>query len=242
MRKIDRLRQLMNREETHPVRRARLFARFGGPRAAVIKRLTNMVIGFVTMESKALQGARVLDYGCGDMPYLKAFELVGAKVVGADIGENRLAAVRIPNNGRLPLANCSFDYVVSFQVLEHIPIPGDYLAEARRVLRPGGKLFLTTHGIWPYHPTPGDFHRWTRAGLIDELERAGFRTERTGHILNEYSAAVQYFVMNAEYRGAWKWFSGLVHIAAHFLILSLECIGHAEPEIPAVISIQGRKT
>ena len=38
----------------------------------------------------------------------------------------------------------SFDYVVSFQVIEHIPADDQYVSEIHRVLRPGGKFIVTT--------------------------------------------------------------------------------------------------
>jgi SAM-dependent methyltransferase len=64
--------------------------------------------------------------------------------------------------------------VVSFQVLEHVWDIDWYLSECHRVLRPVGWLLLSTHGVWPYHPHPTDFRRWTRTGLVAELETRGF--------------------------------------------------------------------
>ncbi len=43
--------------------------------------------------------------------------------------------------------------------------PGLYLSECFRVLRPGGQLLLSTHGVFPYHPDPVDLWRWTCEGL-----------------------------------------------------------------------------
>ena len=235
------MRRLLSKEELNPERRERLFERFGGPRAAVVRGLTDAVLGFVVKEWESLRGARVLDYGCGVMPYHEAFSLAGAHVVGADIGENKYARVQIPDNGNLPVSSTSFEYVVSFQVLEHVPIPHNYLTEAHRVLKPGGKLFLTTHGVWPYHPTPGDYHRWTREGLVSEVERAGFHVEFINHILNEYSAALQSLVMSAEYHGTLKKFGSLMHPLTHLLILLLERYGRHQPQTPAVICIMGVK-
>lgn len=42
------------------------------------------------------------------------------------------------------LADNTFDYIVTFQVIEHIADDNAFLQEAFRVLKPGGKLFLTT--------------------------------------------------------------------------------------------------
>jgi len=236
------LHQLIELGETDPNRRHRLFARFGEPRAAVVRGLTDSVLRFVLSEWKTLQDALVLDYGCGIIPYKKIFELAGAKILGADIGENPYAQIRIPENGFLPLENGSLDYVVSFQVLEHVRVPQDYLREAARLLKPNGRLFLTTHGIWPYHPTPGDFHRWTIAGLSAEVEQAGFRVQAISHVLNDYSALVQNFVMTADYRGIWKGFSIPIHFLTHLFILLLERIGRHPVELPAVICIIGDKS
>ena len=44
----------------------------------------------------------------------------------------------------LPFRDASFDLVISHAVIEHVTNPGAYLREARRVLRPGGRLFLET--------------------------------------------------------------------------------------------------
>ena len=238
---IGQLRHLLNRKELNPERRRRLFERFGGPRAAVVKGLTEAVLGFVVREWESLRGARVLDYGCGVMPYLEAFSLAGAQVVGADIGDNKYAQVQISDNGSLPVSGSSFEYVVSFQVLEHVPIPHNYLTEAYRVLKSGGRLFLSTHGVWPHHPSPGDYHRWTRDGLVSEVETAGFHVEFIDHILNDYSAALQSFVMSVEYRGTCKKFRSVMHLLTHLLVLLLERYGRHELQTPAVICIMGVK-
>ena len=133
------------------------------------------------------------------------------------------------------------DYVISSQVLEHVASPGRYLREAHRMLKPGGKLLLSTHGLWPYHPTPTDFRRWTRAGLVAELEASGFRLARLVSILNEYSAAVNFFALIGEYRKTWKWFSPVVHVLAGLMIGLLERFESAAPDMPAGMVVVGVK-
>src|SRR5918911_727457 len=50
--------------------------------------------------------------------------------------------------GALPFPNASFDIVVSFDVLEHIPDTDAHLAEVSRVLRPGGAYLIQTPNKW----------------------------------------------------------------------------------------------
>jgi len=119
----------------------------------------------------------VLDTGCGTMPYRTYFTSRGAGYLGVDI--DGTPDILIAPGGALPLADQSIDFIVSFQVLEHVRNVPQYLASIRRVMKDGGHLFLSTHGVWPYHPHPTDFWRWTRDGLRVTLEDAGFEIGQT---------------------------------------------------------------
>src|SRR5580704_5574447 len=118
------------------------------------------------------KGAVVIDYGCGNMPYRPLFQAAGARYLGADF--EGTPDIAIAPDGRIDAADASADVVVSFQVLEHVRDLARYFAEIRRVLKPGGRLLLSTHGTWLYHPHPEDHRRWTRQGLVTELEGFGF--------------------------------------------------------------------
>jgi SAM-dependent methyltransferase len=117
-------------------------------------------------------GAVVVDFGCGNMPYKPLFVEAGSRYLGADF--EGAPDIAIDARGRMGAEDASADLVVSFQVLEHVRDLDAYFAEARRVLKPGGRLLLSTHGVWLYHPHPEDHRRWTREGLLAELERHGF--------------------------------------------------------------------
>lgn len=120
----------------------------------------------------ACPGAVAIDFGCGDQPYRKIVEDCGALYRGADLGG--AAEISIEPNGHVDAPDGCADVVLSFQVLEHVRDLDSYLAEAKRLLRPDGELLLSTHGTWLYHPHPEDHRRWTRTGLVHELESRGF--------------------------------------------------------------------
>jgi len=100
--------------------------------------------------------AAALDLGCGD-GRLTA-ELTASEVVAADVSEVALerARERLPSaeavlvapDEPLPLDDTSFDLVLCAETLEHVRDVQQLLSEARRVLRPGGRLAVTTpaHG------------------------------------------------------------------------------------------------
>lgn len=123
---------------------------------------------------KLKTGDRVLDYGCSTMRHRQMFP-DDVEYVGADLAENPLAHVILEPEGQVPLASGSFDAVFSTQVLEHVEDPVLYLNECRRLLKPGGKLVLSTHGTYVFHPCPYDYWRWTHLGLQKIVERAGFK-------------------------------------------------------------------
>ena len=142
-----------------------------------MRRLASALRSLITSHLAGRSGVTVVDYGCGPMPYRVLFEGLAARYLGADLPGNPDADVHLDAAGLLPLADGSVDVVLSSQVLEHVLDADAYLSECRRVLRPGGLLLLSTHGTWIYHPHPRDVRRWTRWGLIHDIERNGFKAE-----------------------------------------------------------------
>jgi SAM-dependent methyltransferase len=112
------------------------------------------------LQAQNVEGAQVLDVGCGDRPYAELFP--GA--VGFDVPGNPRADLH-GSIDAIPVEDASFDVVLCLQVLEHVPDPAAAVRELRRVVRRGGRVLLSTHGIYPFHPNPDDLWRWTHQGL-----------------------------------------------------------------------------
>jgi SAM-dependent methyltransferase len=115
------------------------------------------------LSTQDVSGKHVLDVGCGDRPY-EALLSSAAEVVGFDVPGNPHADLH-GSIDALPVADASFDVVLCLQVLEHVPNPAAAVRELRRVVRPGGRVLLSTHGVYPFHPNPDDLWRWTHDGL-----------------------------------------------------------------------------
>lgn len=128
---------------------------------------------------RAYATGRLLDIGCGQMPYRDLFAQV-TDYVGID-HPNPYHPNDRPSMWAsgltLPFADAVFDTVLATQVLEHVPEPAMFLAEMCRVLRPGGMLLLTAPHIWDLHEQPYDYYRYTCFGLRYLLEQAGFEVD-----------------------------------------------------------------
>ncbi len=102
---------------------------------------------------------------------------------------------------RLPFADHSVDAVINEFVLEHVPDPVAIVAEIKRVLKPGGLVYLSAPFIEGFHSSPHDYGRWTKAGLQNlmadfQLIESGIRSGPTSallSILNEWLAVLLSF-------------------------------------------------
>jgi SAM-dependent methyltransferase len=152
----------------------RLAPSFWRQDAYTLRRLAVAVRSAIGLVSHALQGGTVVDLGAGDAPYRELFPAPMWSYRCCDLTDSE---VIIEPGKPVPLPDSSAALVVSFQVLEHVWDLDWYLGEARRLLSDDGRLILSTHGVWLFHPHPQDFRRWTRPGLEREMTERGFIIE-----------------------------------------------------------------
>lgn len=119
----------------------------------------------------------VIDLGCGTRPYERDILRFAEQYIGIDWNNtlHGLTANVVADVGKpLPIRCESVDCVTAFELLEHVAEPGIMLGEACRVLRPGGRLFLSVPFQRWEHEVPWDYFRYTRYGLAYLLTKAGF--------------------------------------------------------------------
>ena len=140
-------------------------------------------------ENLHLFKGRVVDLGCGTAPYKADILKVADEYIGVDWKHSMhdqsdvdiFASLVEP----LPIEDNFADTVASFQVMEHLPEPSDFLSECYRILKPGGTIFITVPFNWQVHEAPFDYYRYTRHGLEYLLKKNGFTSievrETTGY-------------------------------------------------------------
>lgn len=158
----------------------------------------------------------VLDFGCGPGSFLSVLADMKPRCrsTGMDVAGNQIEFARAhiapefsdrvnfqsveTGKEALPVAPASVDAFTCIEVIEHIHpfLANRILSEARRVLKPGGKLLLTTpnyRSLWPFiewvleRRSPVKYHdqhisRFTPSSLVKFVETAGFEVVRVDSI------------------------------------------------------------
>jgi SAM-dependent methyltransferase len=155
---------------------------------------------FAVMDEVAPDGL-FLDLGCGirrpqdvrsNGVYLDAVHFRGVDVVSS--------------RARLPLRDACMDAVVSLGVFEHLPDPFAMAAEIRRILKPGGRVWIETAFMQPMHADPSHYFNMTSEGLLRVFD--GFVIDECGvlsHQMPTFSLRMQFEQALAYMRdGEWK--------------------------------------
>lgn len=112
------------------------------------------------------QGNTVLDVGAGSLPYAGKFDQ--ARYQTQDIVQNQAGTIDFVcdiTQSRSIIPDERADVIICCQVFEHLSEPSLALEEMRRILRPGGRIYLTTHMAFEEHMVPHDYFRFTEFGI-----------------------------------------------------------------------------
>lgn len=112
---------------------------------------------------------RLLDMGCGQVPFYAAYRDHVSETVCIDWANSphRIEHLDMECDltGEIPFPDASFDTIILSDVLEHLPDPKLCWQEIARLLKPGGKLIMNVPFYYPLHEEPNDHYRYTRFAL-----------------------------------------------------------------------------
>ncbi|NOX63086.1 MAG: class I SAM-dependent methyltransferase [Chloroflexi bacterium] len=108
-----------------------------------------------------IRGQTVLDLGCGVGNFAALVADLGAKPIACDFAEAMITRTAQRYAHRFPVVRGSaeappfpagrFDLVLAFDVIEHLYHPQAMLTRVRALLKPGGRLLLTTDNVQPFY-------------------------------------------------------------------------------------------
>ncbi len=120
----------------------------------------------------------LLDIGCGRRPFESAFRGRLTRYWGVDLPGSRDIVGRAPDafavGEALPIRSGSMDTVIGLSLLNYLAEPALTLAEAQRVLKPGGVAIFEFPQSMPLDPHSPDYYRFTKFAAARLLEQAGF--------------------------------------------------------------------
>lgn len=123
-------------------------------------------------------GARVLDAGSGEgqyKPYFTHTQYTGIDLAVGDTAWDYTGLDVVGDLRRLPFGENCFDAAVCIQTLEHVNEPMMVTNEIGRVLKPGGRYYLSAPMAWHQHQKPHDYFRYTSFGFKYLLENSGMK-------------------------------------------------------------------
>ncbi|MEW4925274.1 class I SAM-dependent methyltransferase [Algibacter sp. 2305UL17-15] len=125
---------------------------------------------------------RLLDIGCGKMPYKSHIlehsdvkEYTGLDIESAIEYDSKVKPNFTWDGKSMPFEDNSFECAFGTEVLEHCPEPEIVLKETFRVLKKGGVFFFTVPFLWNLHEVPHDEYRYTPFSLERHLKNSGFK-------------------------------------------------------------------
>ena len=171
----------------------------------------------------------ILDIGAADrwiephLPAGTAYVALDYPATGRDLYGARPDI--FADGAHLPVSSAYFDGVICLEVLEHVPDPLIVVAEIARVLKPGGRAWLSMPFLYPLHDAPFDFQRYTEYGLRRDIQRAGLEVvalRKSGHAIRSAGLLMSLAIAGGVHaRGGRIWWLLLPLVAIFVLAVNL---------------------
>lgn len=149
---------------------------------------------YIEKRCRGMEG-KILDLGSGKTPYYKLFS-PKAKTFRSDIDPESGADFIFDANEKFPMNDSEFDIVFSMNLLEHLREPERAINEAYRVLKKGGKLYLTVPFMYPYHGDYGDYYRFTHKRIETFLTKAGFSSHKIDRLAGRIGVVTEFMAQS----------------------------------------------
>ena len=136
------------------------------------------ILSFLQVAAKSTsQSATLVDLGAGSSPFRELFDV--AEYITVDWNENAPSTpYRIDVQASadyVPLQDGVADVIIMTELLEHCPFPVETLREAKRLMKPGARIFGTTPFAWEFHEMPHDYFRYTPSAITFLCRQVGLQ-------------------------------------------------------------------
>lgn len=185
--------------------------------------------------ARLLRG-HVLDAGSGSRRYDHWF---AAEITAIDLQGDPGRGIVSADVNALPFPDAAFDGVLAIELFEYLTTPERAIGQLRRVLKPGGRLILTTPLMYRSH---GDQLRYTEKYLRDTLLR-DWSDVSIAPIGNYYTIFLDALIVKAHKirPRIWRYFIYLTFVPWFILRPLFELFAH-DPEIASGYFVTARRT
>ncbi len=165
------------------------------------------------IDEKVKRGSKILDIGCATGIFLKKCDHYRLKTFGLDYSKKLIKIAQKNTKAKLQCGSAEdlsnykdnyFDTITVFDVIEHLPSPYTFLSEAYRVIKPKGKIILTTPNLnslgrlimgkrWHGYSDKTHLYLFTPESLAFSLESVGFKIKKLESPFHPFPKFVQSF-------------------------------------------------
>lgn len=144
---------------------------------------------------------KVLDVGASSKSYRNFFP----NKISVDLDPDSQPDI-VADAHHLPFKDAEFDMVLCTEVLEHVHEPQTVIGEIRRVLKPGGKVVLTTRFMYPLHEVPHDHWRFTVYNLkrlFNDFKEVDVKPDTDA--ITTFASLFQRLTFQSKFKGNYFW-------------------------------------